>query len=422
MRGRRSRWSGSGRPHRQGPCRPWTPRRVTSRPPESPRPRPDRLLPPGAPGPARGRDPHGRLLPHLVRPGLGRGGHLPAHLRVPADRLLRPQARTGTASGCSAVLGACLQTPRPAGGSGHRPDDGREPAGPVPHAVEGRPGRGDRLAHVHRELVAGPAERGLLRGRPLDGEPPSALLVPVDPGSGVRAVAPDLPRGGAARPAVRLACAPDPAHRVRRDHGRLLRVERPPDGHAPVVRLLRHPDPSVGVLARVGPGTRLARPREEAGVPRLRGSDARQREGGARRHRMGGSGSRTGLRMARRRPGGLPGLDRAVAAAVRVDGHHGGADGPALGSGPPPRRPCGALGGGHLLRPVPRALAAADPDPRGPGRRAPERSPGRRRGPRLDRPGLGDHAVGRHPCALLEEAGAALVAGARGHRRVFAPW
>src|SRR5699024_5651192 len=116
---------------------------------------------------------------------------------------------------------------------------------------------------------------------------------------------------------------------------------------------------------------------------------------------LGGDRRAGRLRAADRRAGRVPGLDRRLAAGGGRPGagrrHH---RAPAE-RGPRALDPARRGAGGHLLRAVPRPLAAADPPPRPDGAGA--RRAARRTGadPALPAAGLAADPAGRHARAAL---------------------
>src|SRR5699024_10003354 len=128
---------------------------------------------------------------------------------------------------------------------------------------------------------------------------------------------------------------------------------------------------------------------------------------------LGGDRRAGRLRAADRRAGRVPGLDRRLAAGGGRPGagrrHH---RAPAE-RGPRALDPARRGAGGHLLRAVPRPLAAADPPPRPDGAGA--RRAARRTGadPALPAAGLAADPAGRHARAALAVGGREALAGRR---------
>jgi hypothetical protein len=285
-----------------------------------------RPLPPRAARAARPRDRSGRPLSRLVRPGLRRRGRLPVHLLVPAGRHLPAQGRPGPGDAAARLLGPHLQAAAAAHRRGRARDAGRGAPGAPGGPLDDRDHRRDRLRAARAELGADPAGRGLLRrgGDRRLGLP--ALLVAVDPGSGLPAVAAADRGRGHRRPSAGLVGAPGARRRVHRGARALLRLVGALHRHPAGDRLLRHLRTPVGVRGRLPAGSRAAglggapgaHPRPPTLPPPAAAGQGRGGLGGDHRSRL--------LRSAGRRAGGLPRLDRRLAARLRraraLGGHH----------------------------------------------------------------------------------------------------
>ncbi|MDR6096461.1 hypothetical protein QE454_000080 [Microbacterium sp. SORGH_AS454] len=256
---------------------------------------------------ARRRHPAGRVVPRVVRPGLGWRRRLPDALGVlPHPRVRAPDGRPRP--------GASDPTPArcvPAVAAGRGRDPGRHPGGgldalPRDHApLDRRAGVG--LPRLRAELVPGRRRGGLLRAHRC-AEPTAALLVDVGAGAGLRVVgdpALGVPDRGPASRVVSRSRGGGGLRRRLRDLVRLLgRTHRV----GAAARLLRHRGATVGVRRGIPAGHRVAPCEVRRDRPHL------DRVGGPRRT------PRAGCRT--RRPGRFSRVPGAVAGAVRC-GHRG---------------------------------------------------------------------------------------------------